>query len=241
MTSVPTHTRTTTKMRTALLFSICLLFSSAAYAEAPMNTDDAGTLDVGKMKIEGVWHRDDGERGGELLFGFSPLKNLELEVSGSRAKDTADGADDKLRGVGFGAKWVPYQNETGWSLGARFDFGRTRITDDHTSDRTTEKEYAVTGLASYRFQNGHTAHLNLGGVKTKTDDDSDTVGTWSIGYELPLVDKLQLTLETYGEEHSGPDRAIGLRYTIKEGLKVSAAIGQGNDRHFGQAGFAWEF
>lgn len=225
----------------ALVFPLSLLMVSAAHAEAPMHTDDAGTLDRGKMKIEASWQRDDGERGGELLFGFSPIKNLELEVNTSRAKDTADGADDTLRGVGLGAKWVPYQNETGWSLGARFDFGRTRITDDHTADRTTEKEYAVTGLASYRFQNGHILHTNLGATKTKTEEDSDTVGTWSIGYEFPLIDKLQLTLETYGQEHSGSDRAIGLRYTIKEGLKVSGAIGQGNDRHFGQIGFAWEF
>jgi hypothetical protein len=42
-------------------------------------------------------------------------------------------------------------------------------------------------------------------------------------------------------DDAGPDKAIGLRYELFEGFKVSAAVGRGNDRGFGQAGFAWEF
>ena len=225
----------------ALLVSVSWLLSTPVHAEAPMNTDDAGTLDKGGMKVEGTWSRNDKERGGEFLFGFSPVKNLELEVAASRSKDTGGDLDNKLHGVGFGAKWVPYQNETGWSLGARFDFGRTRITDRKAHNHVTEEEYAITGLASYRMKNGQALHMNLGAARTKADGESDTVGTWSIGYEIPLIDKLQLTVETFGTQHSGPDKAIGLRYKVIDGLKVSGAIGRGNDRNFGQVGFSWEF
>lgn len=221
-----------------LAFIMGMLLASPAFAEAPMNTDDAGTLDKGGMKIEGTWRRDDMTRGGEALFGFSPVKNLELEVAGSLDKETG-GVDNRLRGYGFGAKWVPYQNETGWSLGARFDYGHTHIRDKIADSQETEKEYAVTGLASYRLTNGQVLHLNLGA--NKVDGESETIGTWGIGYEIPLLSNLQLTLETYGEEHAGPDKAIGLRYKIKDGLKVSAAVGHGNDRNFGQVGVAWEF
>ncbi len=84
-------------------------------------------------------------------------------------------------------------------------------------------------------------HLNLGGAHLKAQGESDTVGTWAIGYEFPLLENLQLTAETYGAEHVRPDTALGLRYEIFEGFKISGAVGHGNDRSFGKLGFAWEF
>lgn len=58
-----------------------------AHAEGPMNTDDAGTLAQGGMKLEGVWSADDETRGAEIVFGFSPFEKLELEIAASRAND----------------------------------------------------------------------------------------------------------------------------------------------------------
>lgn len=212
-----------------------LLSMSLAYAEAPMNVDDAGTLGKGGMKVEGVWHQDDEVRGGGLAFGFGPTETLELEIGVSRDRDSAPSPSVTMRGVGVAAKWVPYQNEQGWSLGARFDYGRTDVEGD------IEHEYALTGLASYRFENEHVLHLNAGAVHVRVPGDRETLRTWGIGYEFPLTQSLQLTAEMFGEEHAGPDKAVGLRYEIFDGFKVSAAIGHGNDRDFGQVGFAWEF
>lgn len=206
-----------------------------------MNTDDAGTLDKGGMKVEGVWSKDDQTRGGELLFGFSPIDMLELEVAASQADDDSTSPASRLTGTGFGAKWVPWQNETGWSLGGRFDFGHTRIHDRVADERSTERAYAVTGLASWRRENGQVLHVNLGAAQVEAQGNRDTVGTWSVGYEFPLAEKLQLTAETFGEEHTRPDKAIGLRYEVFDGIKVSGAVGRGNDRNFGQVGVAWEF
>lgn len=218
-----------------------LLMASLAHAEAPMNVDDAGTLDKGGMKVEGVWSKDDRTRGGELVFGFSPIDDLELEVGAGRAHDSSARPATRFDGFGVGAKWVPYQNEKGWSLGARVDFGLTRIKDRETPDRFSERSYALTGLASYRFENEQVLHLNLGTERIRAKGESDTAGTWGIGYEFPLMEGLQLTVETFGAEDARPDRAVGLRYEVLPGVKVSGAIGRGNDRSFGQAGFAWEF
>lgn len=228
-------------LRIALIATTGLLITALAHAEGPMNVDDAGTLDNGGMKIEGVLSKDGRERGGELLFGFSFLENLEMEIGLARATDRATDPDSHARGVGFGAKWVPYQNETGWSLGARFDYGRTRINDRETPQKFTERSYSASALASYRLENGQVAHINLGAARTRAQGESDTVGTWGVGYEFPLLERLQLTVETFGEEHRRPDKALGLRYEIVDGLKVSGAVGRGNDRSFGQAGLAWEF
>ena len=224
----------------SLSLSAGLLAASLAHAEAPMNVDDAGALDKGSIKIEGVWSKNDRTRGAELVFGFSPVEDLEFEIGAGRARDGSAHPATRLHGVGFGAKWVPWQNEPGWSLGARIDVGRSRVDDRGTPEKFTERSYALTGLASYRFESGQVLHLNLGTERVRAKGVSDTAGTWGIGYEFPLAGDLQLTVETFGAEDVRPDRAVGLRYDILPGLKVSGAVGQGDGRSFTQAGFARE-
>lgn len=63
-----------------------------------------------------------------------------MGIAVARAKDGNADPATQMRGTGFGIKWVPYQNDIGWSLGARFDYGRTRITDHENAERFTEKE-----------------------------------------------------------------------------------------------------
>jgi len=218
-----------------------LLAATPAFAEGPMATDDAGTLDQGGMKIEAVVSRDDKERGGELVLGYGLIENVEIGLSFSRATDRDPDPATKFRGTGFGIKWVPFQNDTGWSLGVSVGYGKTRVDDRENAERFTEKAYAFSGLATYRFANSQVLHMNLGSARVKAQGDSDSVGTWGIGYEFPLRENLKLTLETYGEEHAGPDKAIGLRYEIVDGLKVYGSAGRGNDRSFGNLGVAWEF
>lgn len=235
------------RKNTLIALSASLLAIPSAFAEGPMNTDDAGTLGVGGMKIEGVLSRDDKARGAELGFGYGPIENVELGLSFARETDRADDPSTRLRGTAFGVKWVPIQNETGWSLGMSFGYGDARVNERAAPDKFTEKEYSFAGLATYRLQNGQVLHMNLGSTRVKVQADSDTpgesetLGNWSIGYEFPLMENLQLTVETYGEEHSGPDKALGLRYEIAEGLKVYGSVGRGNHRSFGNLGLAWEF
>lgn len=224
-----------------ILMAVSSMLTPLALAEAPMNTDDAGTLDGGGMKVEGVWSKDNREKGGELLFGFSPSGNLEVAVAVARARDYSANPVTQLRAVAFGVKWVPYQNKTGWSIGARLDHRHTRITDCEFSESCAERVYTITGLASYRLEDGQALHLNVGASRTKVWNESDSVGTWGIGYEFPLRDNMQLTAEAFGTENARPNKAIGLRYKIFEGFKISGAAGRGNGRSFGQMGFAWEF
>jgi hypothetical protein len=230
-----------------LAAAVALLTAAPVFAEGPMNTDDAGTLGVGGMKVEAVLSRDDKARGAELGFGYGPVENVELGLSFARETDRADDPSTRLRGTGFGIKWVPIQNDTGWSLGVSFGYGHARVNERSAPDRFTEKEYSFAGLATYRLENGQVLHMNVGSTRVKVQADSDTpgesetLGNWSIGYEFPLMEKLQLTAEVFGEEHAGPDKAIGLRYEVAEGLKLYGSVGRGNDRGFGNLGIAWEF
>lgn len=158
-----------------------------------------------------------------------------------RAKDRQYEPATTYRGIGFGLKWVPLQSDTGWSAGGRLDWGHTRVRDDATPGRWTEREFALTALATYRLANGQALHLNAGRKVVKAQGASQSAATWAAGYEWPLAQQLQATAEVYGEKRLRPDKALGLRYEIAEGLKVSVAAGRGNGRTFGQVGMAWEF
>jgi hypothetical protein len=225
----------------ALLLLPALLVSTPSLAEGPMNTDDAGTLDRGGVKLEAILGRDDQERGGELVFAFAPIRNVEIGLSYAQATDRTDDPSTRLRGSGIGVKWVPIQNDTGLSLGMSFGHGSTRVDERVTPDRYTEKEYAVSGLATWRFASGQVLHANIGSTRIKVQDNKDDVGTWGLGYEHPLMEHLKLTAEIFGQQQTRPDKAIGLRYEIVEGLKLYGAVGRGNDRGFGNLGISWEF
>lgn len=72
----------------------------------------------------------------------------------------------------------------------------------------------------------------------RNDED---VNFWGVGLDVPLNERLDFVIETFGTEHAGPDRQVGLRYAIAEGVKISGAVGRGNDRNIGNVGVAWEF
>lgn len=223
----------------SLLAAACL--SLPAAAEGPMATDDAGTLGQGGKKIEAVFAREYEARSAELGLGYGLIDNLEIGLSFARETDRDSDPSIKMHGTGIAIKWVPIQNEAGWSLGMRYEYDRKHIDERSTPDKYTEKEHSLTGLTSYRFDDGQVIHINLGGRYTKARGESDSVGTWGIGYEFPMMENLKLTVETFGEEHARPDKAVGLRYAITDGLKFYCAVGHGNGRGFGNVGVASEF
>lgn len=227
----------------AVSISLALAVPGAVLAERPMWVDDAGTLDKGGVKIEGGWSRDDRARGWDGAAGFAPIENLELEVNFATARDHASDPATKLRDVGFALKWVPLQHDEGLSAGLKLDLGRGR-SDDQLG--TVEKSHGqeLRGLLSWGFSSGQRLHVNLGHAWEKLAGVRTSMSLWGVGLDQPLAEKLSLTLEVYGVTHSGasrPDKQIGLRWEVGDGIKLSVAAGSGNDRSFAQAGIAWEF
>jgi hypothetical protein len=75
------YLRITMSTLTAIGF---VLGSDLARAEPPMQVDDAGTLGRGGMKLEGSLSRDDKQRAGDLVFGFSVIENVEIGLARAR-------------------------------------------------------------------------------------------------------------------------------------------------------------
>lgn len=220
-------------LRPLALATLLAFGSSPAFAERPMAVDDAGTLERGGAKLEFGWSRDDAVRGYEGAAGYGPIDDVELEVGFGRAKDRDADPDAKIRAVGAAVKWVPLQAESGLSAGFKYEYGRERVSGEATS-----RADSLAGLATWTFEQGPRVHVNLGRAWVRDDED---VNFWGVGLDVPITEQLDFVIETFGEEHSGPDRQLGLRYTIAEGVKVSGAVGRGNDRTIANVGVAWEF
>jgi len=205
-----------------------------------MTVDDAGTLDLGGAKVEFGWSKDDSVRGLEAAVGYGPIANVEVELGVARAEDNDASPAQTFKGVGAAVKWVPLQQETGLSAGLKFEWGREKATDDADLDETAEGK-AVLVLLGWGLDSGQTLHLNLSREWVEVDDETEAENGWGVGTAYPLSDMLTVTAEVFGSQHGAPDRALGLRFEIQEGLKLSGAIGRGNDRSFANLGIAWEF
>lgn len=224
----------------ALMAAALLAIAMPAVAERPMTVDDAGTLDPGAAKLELGWGRDDKAKGFDAAVGFGPVENVELELNFGHARDRSVNPDLHERGVGAALKWVPLQAETGLSAGLKLEHARLR-SDFGEEGRETIHASAATGLASWSFASGQKLHVNLGREWARIEHDTDPENTWGTGFEQPLGGGLTVTAEIFGAEHSRPDKQLGLRYEIADGLSLSGAVGRGNNRGFANAGVAWEF
>lgn len=123
------------------------------------------------------------------------------------------------------------------SAGFKFQTSRDTISGSG-SERSTQ----VQALLTHNYASGVVLHANLGHQRS-TDSSSNHTNatTWALGGELPLVESVQWVGDVYGDSHSRPGHQIGLRWTLKESLKLSAAVGRQNSQNHTQVGMAWEF
>ncbi len=201
---------------------------SSAHAEAPMVTDDAGTLDKGGKKIEGGFTKIDKERVVSLGFGISPIENVELGATIAHLRDNSIPASGNT--TVLSAKWIPYKNG---SLSAGLKLEWARASSQGVSDTAT----TLTGLTTWRIEKGPVLHANLGRTSSANADSTN----WALGFELPVAEKVQLTAEAYGSTGNSPGKQIGARWEVQQGLKVSAAVGRNSGQNTFSTGFSWEF
>lgn len=213
------------------------LAPALALAEAPMVTDDAGTLERGGAKLELEWAKDGAVRGWGVAAGFAPIEHLELELSFGRARDTSTSPSTTLRGTGFAAKWVPLEMGA-TTAGLKLEYEHERA-DGGGRARGTQ----LLGLLSHRFEPGHALHANLGRAWVRDNAGTrESVTVWSLGGELALSERVALTGDVYGESGGGSTgRQLGLRVKVAEGVKLSVAAGRQGGESSGRVVAAWEF
>jgi hypothetical protein len=210
---------------------------SAAFAEAPMVTDDAGTLAKGGYKVEFEWAREGSVRGPALGFGFAPVEHLEIGLVVARASDHATVPSTAERATGLSFKWVPLTwGET--TAGLKLELANTR-----PDGAPRVRDTALTLLLTHRYDGGHAVHLNLGhAVARPQGGPSQSVNTWSIGGEWALSPTVSLTGDLFGDSGPGDTgRQLGLRWRVQEGVALSIGLGRQNGQNLVRAVAAWEF
>lgn len=206
-------------------------FSCAAvYAEAPMITDDAGTMDKGGKKIEGSFVKSGSARAYGLSGGFSPIDNVELGLSLQHARDGSIPASGNA--TGLSAKWIPFKSGI-FSAGMKLDYVHAK------SGGASANATTLTALGSARFESGYVLHANVG--RTNVSNGGGHANNWAIGGEAPIADKVQLTLDLFSSTGSDTGKQIGARWEVQKGLKLSAGLGRYNSDNTVSMGFSWEF
>lgn len=226
------HPLRTTKAVAGALCAALALVAGSAQAERPMNVDDAGTVGLGGIEVDFGWFRDDKVRGVEGGVGYGLTENLQIGVALDYARDTDASPDVKAKGVGVSLKWIPVALDNGLTAGLAVDWAHAKAeVDGGPEDSATAK--ALTALASMAFDSGLNAHLNLSREWVKGEGAENG---WGLGADYGLTEQVAVTAEIFGSQHGAPDKSVGLRYEIREGVKVSASIGRGNDRTFATVG-----
>lgn len=216
------------------------LCAAPALADRPLAVDEVETSEAGSAKLELGWNKDGKTRGWELSAGFVPIANVELEVGLGRARDHGTSPAAVQGGAGVSAKWVPLQPQVGLSAGVKAEYGRARF-DDRLNPREHARVSGFSALAGWRFESELAVHASVGREWVRASGDTDAANTWGVAFVQPVSESLEVIAEFFGAEKVRPDRQVGLRYEIVEGVKVSGAVGRGSDRSIGNVGISWEF
>ena len=217
-------------MKKIIAFSAATLLCGFAFAEAPMITDDAGTLDKGGKKIEGGFSKSGSQRTYDLSGGYAPMDNVELGLGLQHSRDGSIPASGNA--AAFSAKWIPVKSGM-FSAGVKLDVVHAK------SGGASANNTSLTALGSARFESGYVLHANIG--RTNTSNGGGHANNWAIGGEAPVADKVQLTLDAYSSTGSDTGKQIGARWEVQKGLKLSTAFGRYNKDNTAYAGFSWEF
>lgn len=224
----------------AAISAVLALCATPALADRPMAVTTVDAPEAGEAKLEFGWDKNDDERGFGLTAGFAPIDGLELEAEFGRSRDGDTSPATRAAGIGISAKWLPLRPAKGLSAGVLAELARER-TDDRHHPREHATVYGVSAIAGWRFESEQSIHLNLGREWVRESGDVEGVNTWGVAFIQPVGESLEVIAEFYGAEESRPDRQIGLRYEVVEGVKLSGAVGRGNDRSIANVGVTWEF
>ncbi|NTV51083.1 MAG: transporter [Geobacteraceae bacterium] len=237
-----------TALRTTIVsLSFTLLTAASALAGAPLETDDAGTVDVGAFEIgiSGSYMSDKEDttktasRDAELSLGTGIYKNLGISVAlpynmSTREKDSGVlvGKDDGFGDMSVDIKYV-FAEVSGVNLAIRpgvvLPTGKSSMTEDHV-------QFTTALIATKEFSDGaYAMHANLG-YEFHTYKDSNegmrrNLWSASLAGEAELakgfIAVADFGLATNPEEGVDdlPAYALaGARYEINDNFEVNAGV-----------------
>ena len=207
------------------------------HAESPMVTDDASTLSAKGSKLEAGIFKEGPARTGALSFAYAPIDNLELGLGLARLRDPSISPDSRSTNRSIAAKWIPL-HQGPVSAGFKLEIASIGESSAAASQRST----ALTGLLSWQPSAAYSLHANLGRESSRSTLAGTVNSTrWAVGADVAIAKSVQLTGDWFGASGTTPGKQVGLRWTLKEGVKIFGAVGRTNSETMTSLGLAWEF
>jgi hypothetical protein len=207
---------------------LLVLANAPGFAARPFNTDDARVVDPDGWQIESYVKMQRGEKQNE--FWFLPARNFggaldRFEFAlGGNVVDPDQGGNSNLIVAQVKTLLKPLETN---GIGFAFSVGVSRLkpgspgevvitpfdittTGDGTSTSTHYDPYlnAISSLSA--LDDGVVLHLNAGA--TRNTSSNQTIGSWGVGAEIRVTDRVFGIAETYGLSEGKPAYQAGIRF-----------------------------
>jgi hypothetical protein len=205
-----------------------MLFANVglAHAARPFVTDDARTVDPGGCQIEAFAKQQHRTRESEFWFlpACNPLGNLEMTVGSVNLSD----APASSRTLILQGKTLLRPMRTN-DFGIGLTVGTQRTSPTLPAARWNPYVNLITSISF--LEDKVVLHANAGALNERST--SRTRGTWGLGAEIAVNERIYAIAESYGQEGERPSKQVGVRYWINPNrLQVDATLG-------GQRGKNW--
>jgi hypothetical protein len=186
-----------------------------------MVTDDARIVDAKACQVE-AWSRF--TRGATELWALpacNPFGFAELTFGGSSIREHGEGhafTDEVLQ-----AKMLlrPLEPDN-W--GAGFAIGTFRHPRREKANGWPGDPYAYVPVSFAFDGDAWVVHVNAGVVHRR--DEGRNMGTWGVGNEIRLSERLYFIPEMFGNDRGRPFYQVGARYwVLKDRMQVDATFG----------------
>jgi hypothetical protein len=194
---------------------------SSAHAARPFVTDDARIVEDGGYQLETFVKQQRALHEREFWFlpAHNPWGRVELTLGGIWVNSTPDG---NSRALVAQAKTLLKPLETNGS-GFALTLGVMRLSPSGPDSGETNPY--MNGIGSFSLADDAVViHTNLGARRDA--GASMTRGTWGVGTEIRLHERLFGIVETYGERGAKPTRHLGLRiWVVPNHVQVDSTLG----------------
>ena len=195
--------------------------ATSVHAARPFVTDDARIVDPGGYQIETYYKRQRGFSESEFWFlpAHNPGGNVELTLGGFWVNSQPFGDSHAALAQAKTLLKPLEANGSGYAL----TLGFMRL--GRSNPDSLEGNPYINGIGSFSFADDLVVmHTNLG---ARRDAGAGTTrGTWGVGAEIRLQERLFGIVETYGERGEKPTRHFGLRvWVVPSRVQVDSTLG----------------
>lgn len=197
-------------MKKTILIAGLLACTLPAHAGRPLSTEDATTLDDGACQLESWANRTRANTTEMVAVPACAFLGVEAQLGTGW---TREGGESKLAAQFFQLKHAFRNVDDGaWGIGLVAGLARNRLRETRSD---WGDPYFIVPFSFGLGEDKDTralVHLNLG--TTRNREEARNLTLWGVALEKPVMDRLTLLGEAYGENTRKPFYRAGGRYTV---------------------------